>query len=270
MGNGMVLRDELATHSSYVWERTRSRLEGLDDEEYRWEPAPGCWSLRERPGGRWRVDVVFPTPTPAPFTTIAWRIAHLIQCYGQRRNGLMLGVDDGADDVPWRERVTGGAGDALATLEIAHQRWTEVLAALDDAALGAAIGPVGGEYADASRLGFVLHMLDEFIHHGAEVAALRDLYAATTTPAASPVSVAEAAVLGRWADVVRLLDEGATVENVGTTALHLAAGAGEDEVVGRLLAQGGDRTVRDPMFQQDAAGWARYFGHPDLAARLEG
>lgn len=269
MGNGVELRDELATHSGYVWERTRARLAGLGDDEYVWEPAPGSWSLRERPGGRWRIDLVLPAPTPAPFTTIAWRIAHLIQCYGQRRNGVMLGVDDGTADLPWRERETGTAGEALDALEGAHQRWVGVLSSLDDAALGAPIGAVGGPYAEASRQGFVLHMIDEFVHHAAEIAMLRDLLTATTAPVAAPTTVAQAAAQGRWTDVVRLLESGAAVENDGTTALHLAAGAGEAAVAELLIARGADRSVRDPMFQQDAAGWARYFGHPDLAVHLD-
>jgi hypothetical protein len=32
----------------------------------------------------------------------------------------------------------------------------------------------------ATRRSFVLHMLDELIHHGAEAALMRDLYAAHT------------------------------------------------------------------------------------------
>ncbi|GAY07820.1 hypothetical protein TOK_5238 [Pseudonocardia sp. N23] len=63
------------------------RLDGLTDSEYLWEPAPGCWNVRPRdpsseapqPGaGPWTVDVAFPGPDPAPFTTIAWRLAHIV------------------------------------------------------------------------------------------------------------------------------------------------------------------------------------------------
>ena len=38
------------------------------------------------------------------------------------------------------------------------------------------LGPVAGQYADQTRAAYVLHMLDEFIHHGAEVALLRDMW----------------------------------------------------------------------------------------------
>jgi hypothetical protein len=52
------------------------------------------------------------------------------------------------------------------------------LTAVAEEALAEKIGPIGGQYGDSDRAGFVLHMLDEFIHHGAEVALLRDLYRA--------------------------------------------------------------------------------------------
>jgi hypothetical protein len=37
---------------------------------------------------------------------------------------------------------------------------------------------LGGAFADSTRRAFALHILDELIHHGAEVALLRDLYRA--------------------------------------------------------------------------------------------
>src|SRR4029450_2174662 len=33
--------------------RLRGRLEGLGDEEYFWEPVPGCWTVRRDPSGTW-------------------------------------------------------------------------------------------------------------------------------------------------------------------------------------------------------------------------
>ncbi len=39
------LRDQLSWHvEQHVW----PRLAGLTDEEYFWEPVPGCWSIRPR------------------------------------------------------------------------------------------------------------------------------------------------------------------------------------------------------------------------------
>jgi len=78
-------KTEMVLLSDEVWERTRERLAGLTDEEYFWEPAPGCWSVRQRGDGRWAVDQAMPGPDPAPLTTIAWRLWHLIDMYGENR-----------------------------------------------------------------------------------------------------------------------------------------------------------------------------------------
>ena len=44
------------------------------------------------------------------------------------------------------------------------------------------IGPIAGPYANSERIGFVIHTMDELIHHGAEVGVMRDLYAAAAQP----------------------------------------------------------------------------------------
>ena len=66
----------------------------------------------------------------------------------------------------------------MALLERAHDRWDAHLDLVtEDERLAELVGPVAGpEYADRTRAAYVLHMLDEFIHHGAEIALLRDLW----------------------------------------------------------------------------------------------
>ena len=80
------------------------------------------------------------------------------------------------------------AADALANLATAYSEWATVLELVGEPSLEQKLGPVAGPFANADRAGFVLHMLDEFIHHGAEIALLRDLWRAvegtrTTTAA---------------------------------------------------------------------------------------
>src|SRR5438552_7941920 len=62
----------------FAFGRLRARLEGLSDDEYLWEPAPGCWSIRADEHGRMRGDWVQPV-WPAPLTTLAWRLGHIIK-----------------------------------------------------------------------------------------------------------------------------------------------------------------------------------------------
>lgn len=83
---------ELQRLSDEVWARTRTRLDGLTDDEYLWEPAPGCWSIRQRRDGSWFAEGHHLAPEPVPFTTIAWRLWHLIDMYGEDRGPRFLGV----------------------------------------------------------------------------------------------------------------------------------------------------------------------------------
>ena len=50
-----AIANSLITAFDYVWARLTSRLAGLTDEEYFWEPVPGCWSLRQ---GDWQIGPV--------------------------------------------------------------------------------------------------------------------------------------------------------------------------------------------------------------------
>lgn len=47
--------------------------------------------------------------------------------------------------------------------------------------MGCAVGAIVGPYAEANTVDLVLHVLDEVIHHGAEVGLLRDLYSHRST-----------------------------------------------------------------------------------------
>ena len=173
------MKASLVHLSEYTWGRTWARLDGLTDEEYLWEPVPGCWSIRSAADGGFHPDWAA-AADPPPFTNVAWRLCHLIRCYGEQRNRVWLGLPtDGVSD---RFEVTApapvSAAAALARLAAAYAEWTTVLNAVTDAGLEEKLGPVAGPFADANKADFVVHMLDEFIHHGAEIALLRDLWRA--------------------------------------------------------------------------------------------
>ena len=292
----MGVKQELVDLSDEVWRRTRARLEGLSDEEYLWEPAPGCWTIRPRADGTWTADWPLPRPSPEPFTTVAWRLWHLIDMYGEDRAPRWLDLPpqgppigfDGPDREP-----PATAADAVALLERAHERWDAHLHLTDDERLGRPVGPVAGpEYADRTRAAYVLHMLDEYIHHAAEIALLRDLWRwRNSTVSDDPqveriirgdVTVLEAfdeepppthlvdqaAGYGRWDLVVGLVQRGAPLSTTGRTPLHMAAGAGELAVVQVLLDHGADPTIKDPEFRATPAQWAEFLRHDTVAALL--
>lgn len=289
------MKRELVDLSDETWHRTRTRLDGLSDEEYFWEPAPGCWTVRKRADGTWMADWPLPRPEPEPFTTVAWRLWHLIDMYGEDRAPQWLGVPAqgspiGHDDPAGAPPST--AADAIALLERAHDRWDAHLVLIDDARLTEPVGPVAGPlFAERTRAAYVLHMLDEFIHHGAEIALVRDLWRWQHTVAddarieqvirgdagvldaldvgsATTDLVDRAAGYGRWDLVVGLVERGAPIRATGRTPLHLAAGAGELEVVKALLDHGADPSATDPEFHATPLQWAQFLHHPAVAAHL--
>lgn len=176
--------DELLDQLTLHWSsQLRPRLDGLTDEEYRWEPVPGAWSLRQRGeavttmaagGGDLVLDFDLPEPSPAPVTSIAWRLGHVLVGVLGARNASHFG----GPPVDYLTRVwPPTAADALTQLDEEYARWVKGVGRLDEAALARPCGPAEGPYADRSMATLVLHINRELIHHGAEIALLRDLYA---------------------------------------------------------------------------------------------
>ncbi|OLR90983.1 DinB family protein [Actinokineospora bangkokensis] len=172
---------ELLDQLTWHWDnQLRPRLDGLTDAEYHWEPVPGCWGVRPRtaddqPGtGEFTVDFAFPAPEPAPVTTIAWRIAHVVVgVYGARTAAHFGGPATDYGTHPY----AGDAATALRQLDDAHAAWVEGVRSLGEDGLLRPCGPAEGPFAEAPLGTLVLHIHREVIHHGAEVALLRDLHA---------------------------------------------------------------------------------------------
>src|SRR5438067_13265148 len=76
----MGRRDLLPVQMDQAYERLRRRLDGLGEDEYFWEPVPGCWTIHRDETGRWVTEYAFPDPVPAPVTTIGWRFVHIADC----------------------------------------------------------------------------------------------------------------------------------------------------------------------------------------------
>ena len=169
--------DHMTAHLTYQidwhWQQQlRPRLEGLTDEEYFWEPVPGCWTLH-RDG---TIDFEFPAPEPAPVTTIAWRLAHVIV------GVLAVRAHSHFDGPPADYQTWSYATDpatALRQLDDAYESWMSGVRTLTSAELSEPIGPAEGPWADKPMVDLVLHINREVIHHGAEICLLRDLYAHT-------------------------------------------------------------------------------------------
>jgi DinB superfamily len=167
------LTTQMADQLDYHWTtQLRPRLEGLTDEEYFWQPVPDCWTVH--PDGA--IDFTFPQPQPAPFTTIAWRLAHVIVGVLAMRNHFHFGGPP-ADYQSWNYATD--AKTALRQLDGAYANWITAVRGLDTEALKRPIGPNEGPWADHAMSELILHINREVIHHGAEIACIRDLYAHT-------------------------------------------------------------------------------------------
>ena len=179
--------NELAEQLDWHWQNQfRPRLDGLSDDEYFWEPVPGCWTLRRRGistapraagVGEYQYECAYPSPEPdpPPVTTIAWRLAHLIVgVFGARNAGHF-----GGPPVDWDTfKYAGTAGEALEQLDSAYDAWNKGVRGLGSDGLARPCGPAEGPYAEYSLGALVLHINREALHHGAEIALLRDLYRA--------------------------------------------------------------------------------------------
>jgi hypothetical protein len=95
----MDVTAQLADQLDFHWRsQLRPRLDGLTDDEYFWEPVKDCWTVH-RDGS---IDFLFPPPQPEPFTTIAWRMAHVI--VGARaQDGPALAAPSGPHEGPYAE-----------------------------------------------------------------------------------------------------------------------------------------------------------------------
>jgi hypothetical protein len=165
-----TLATQLADQLDWHWRaQLRPRLDGLSDDEYFWQPVPGCWTVH--PDGS--VDYAFPPPAPAPFTTIAWRMAHVIVGVFAMRSHHHFGGPP-ADYQSWDYATD--AATALRQLDETYTAWMGGVRSLSDGDLARPCGPAEGPYAEHPLSELVLHINREAIHHGAEIACLRDLY----------------------------------------------------------------------------------------------
>ena len=179
---------QLVDQLEFHWDgHLRPRLEGLTDAEYHFSPAPAeqTWDVRLRGtgtaqmragAGDFTIDFALPEPRPAPLTTIAWRIGHVVVgVLGARWHAHFGGPQYDYDSHVY----AGDAAGALAQLDHVHDGWIRGVRGLDADALAAPVGPAEGPWADAPMATLVLHIHREVIHHGAEMCLLRDLYATT-------------------------------------------------------------------------------------------
>ena len=126
----------------------------------------------ESPNG-WTVDYPEVHADPQPVTTIAWRMLHISDgntIYWEHAFGPRLRNF-------WDLDPHGGAVGAIEYLNQSQGAISATLAELDDDALDEMRPTQFGVEWPARRVWSVL--IDEQVHHGAEIGLLRDLYRAS-------------------------------------------------------------------------------------------
>jgi hypothetical protein len=182
MGNGIGVL-------AHLWEESADRLvtrcAGLTDEEFFWEPVPDCWTVFRDAAGKWTYHYDWPAPQPAPITTIAWRLVHIAAdnwIYWEWAFG------PAARDFT-NLAVPSTAADAVRNWQDSREPVTEWLGSASDEALAEPRPCHLGESKTAGEVIGIL--LNEQVHHGAEIALLRDLFlrhSSTTRPEAAGAS----------------------------------------------------------------------------------
>ncbi|GAB2450825.1 hypothetical protein HD599_002319 [Conyzicola lurida] len=159
----------------------------LTDAEYLWEPVAACWSVRRRvdgpgPGalkllgaGEWGRDAAPESPWPPPFTTIAWRLDHLTETLAGRASHL--GGDRTFERATYESRPD--AAGAIGAFREAAADWRRAMLGVDESdydSTGLTTYPYGSDPEETFPSN-VWWENQEILHHAAEIALLRDLYA---------------------------------------------------------------------------------------------
>lgn len=157
-----------------VWDAMTTRLTGIEEGEYLWEPVAGCWSVRTSDEGTVQVDGNRQDETDAtPVTTIAWRLWHIaVDCLDSYSSRVFGATGASASGTQWHLDPGPAIADANAAWAVfragaaeqpVEEWWQE-------------LGDHWGPFAHHSLVDLVLHALHEVTHHAAEIALLRDLY----------------------------------------------------------------------------------------------
>lgn len=152
--------------------RLDRRLDDLTDAEFFWQPTSSGWAVRPHASssGRWQLDYVWPAPEPPPLTTIGWRLVHLAN-----GNWIYWEHAFGPGQRMFPDLVVPG------TAEEAREYWQdsrEPISSWLDAATDDGLQEMRPSHQGKPRSAgdVMMILIDEQVHHGAEIALMRDLY----------------------------------------------------------------------------------------------
>jgi hypothetical protein len=168
--------DLLKAQLRHAWLGSRRVLEDITEDEYLWEPASPCWSVRRRSpsvrgwgSGDFVCEDWWPPPNPLPTTMIAWRVLHLAAWADIYRQFAFSNTTPDLSDA----NVPGDLSAGIAWLYSAQDDFIATVASLSDEQVFESRPAHWGELVPVAQLATT--MLTEHVHHVAEIGVLRDL-----------------------------------------------------------------------------------------------
>ncbi|WP_320782079.1 DinB family protein [Streptomyces sp. CRN 30] len=159
----------LAWQSDLTWSLFAYHLKRLEPDDFLWEPAAHCWTVRRDADGRWVPDWAETEPDPVPVPTAGWVSWHLGWWLGVTLDHLVGRPPRERTDVAW----PGPGGATVDWLRGLRQEWSEVLGGLTDDDLDRAATfpwPQDGEHTVAHMLAWANA---ELMKNVAEIGQLR-------------------------------------------------------------------------------------------------
>ncbi|GAA4955001.1 hypothetical protein HD597_001480 [Nonomuraea thailandensis] len=117
----------------FTWSLFEYHLERLEPEDFLWEPASSCWTVRRDAEGVWEPDWAETEPDPVPVPTIAWVSWHIGWWWSVSVDHALGRAPRDRSEIRW----PGDGESAVAWLRALREEWLEVLAGLGDAELDA-------------------------------------------------------------------------------------------------------------------------------------
>jgi hypothetical protein len=118
----------------FTWSLFEYHLERLQPEDFLWEPARNCWTVRRDAAGVWEPDWAETEPDPVPVPTIAWVSWHIGWWWSVTIDHARGRAPRDRSEVRW----PGDGESAVAWLRGLREEWLAVLGRLTDSDLEAA------------------------------------------------------------------------------------------------------------------------------------
>lgn len=118
---------ELLWQFDLTWALADLHLSALVEDDFLWEPAALCWTVRPDTAGVWRPDWADTEPDPIPVPTVAWLTWHVIWWWSTTIDKVTGDAPRDRDDVTW----PGDGATSVSQIRELAARWRDLLADVD-------------------------------------------------------------------------------------------------------------------------------------------